>query len=192
MQEQVIQLSDFTTKERAFEEIFNKYWEHLYRCAYKKVKSEDAAKDLVQEVFVVFWNSIENLPQDKSLLPYLYTVLKHKTLQLFEKDEVRLRYVVNVSKLEPHFELPSDNLVISKELNHIISNEVEKMPEKMREIYLLKKDQQLSISEISEMLSLSKQTVKNQLQNATLRLKTRLKYYDTALILFAITGLLRS
>ena len=192
MQEQVIQLSDYTTKESAFEKVFNEYWELLYRCAIKKVKSEDAAKDLVQDVFVVFWNDIDNIPEDRNLLPYLYTVLKHKTLKLFEKDEVRLRYVVNASKLEPHFELPSDNLVINKELNNIISNEVEKMPEKMREIYLLKKDQQLSISEISEMLSLSKQTVKNQLQNATLRLKARLKYYDTALILFAITGLLRS
>ena len=114
MQEQVIQLSDYTTKESAFEKVFNEYWELLYRCAIKKVKSEDAAKDLVQDVFVVFWNDIDNIPEDRNLLPYLYTVLKHKTLKLFEKDEVRLRYVVNASKLEPHFELPSDNLVINK------------------------------------------------------------------------------
>ena len=52
------------------------------------------------------------------------------------------------------------------------------MPTRMKEIYILKKENQFSIKEIAEELSISTQTVKNQLHNALTRLRLRLKDYD--------------
>lgn len=170
------------SKREVFESAFNEHWEALYCQAIKKVQSEEIAKDLVQEVFIVLWNNLEQAPESGRLLPYLYGILRNKVLQLYEKDEVRLRYAVKVSRLGEQEELSSFQHFVGKELQGIITSEVAKMPLGMRKIYQLRKDEELSINEISQLLSISPQTVKNQLQNAYHRLRARVRNYDSSLV----------
>ena len=66
------------------------------------------------------------------------------------------------------------NAFITKELKQHIASEVDKMPEKMRHIYLLSKEARLTNAEIASLLNLSNQTVKNQLHNALKRLRQSL------------------
>lgn len=42
----------------AFEELFHRYWAGLFKAAYKKLESEEDAKDIVQEVWIAFWCGI--------------------------------------------------------------------------------------------------------------------------------------
>lgn len=175
-----------TDKRKAFEMAFCKYWEQLYRHAYRKTHCEDIAKDLVQDVFTCLWNNHDKLACHDKLLSYLYVVLRNKILKLYEKDEVRLRYAYfESSKTEP-VEPSVHCLLLGKELEYIIAEEVEKMPTRMKEIYILKKENQFSIKEIAEELSISTQTVKNQLHNALDRLRLRLKDYDYPISIFFI------
>lgn len=170
-----------TDKRKAFELAFSNYWQALYIQAYRKLQSEDAAKDLVQEVYMVMWENLDKLAQQDQLLPYLFAVLRNKVLKKFQKDEVRLRYAVSLTRNEESTDPSSLQLILSKELQEIISDEIGKMPSKMREIYNLKKNEQYSIKEIAEKLNISEQTVKNQLLNGANRLKLRLKGYDSSL-----------
>ena len=62
----------------------------------------------------------------------------------------------------------------TKELQQFIARQVAAMPEKMRQIYLLSKEENLTHAEIAGLLSLSNQTVKNQLYNALTRLRKSL------------------
>lgn len=171
-----------TNKQKAMEIAFDRYWELLLRHTFRKLQSEDLAKDIVQESFIVMWQNIDQLTSDQELLPYLYGVVRNKILIQFRKDEVRLRYVLqhsgNTEKLEPS----SHQILLNKELQSIVSDEVDKMPAKMREIYVLKKEENYSIKEIAQRLKISEQTVKNQLLNASGRLKLRLNNYDQTLI----------
>lgn len=171
-----------TNKPKAVEIAFDQYWELLFRHAYRKLQSEDLAKDAVQEVFIVMWENMDLLFTNEDLLPYLYAVLRNKILVQFRKDEVRLRYAIQHSGIEEKLEPSSHQILLNKELQSIISDEVSKMPAKMKEIYVLKKEENYSIKEIAQLLKLSEQTVKNQLLNASGRLKLRLSNYDTTLI----------
>ena len=87
---------------------------------------------------------------------------------------------MSVSQKDEQFDISSENLLLTKELESVIFAEVEKMPARMKEIYLLKKEEGFSIKEIAEKLSLSEQTVKNQLQNAYSRLRLCLKEYNSS------------
>lgn len=174
-------------KHGAFDTAFNSFWEPIYRKAYSKVQSSDLAKDLTQEVFIVFWQNFDNLKPENQVLPYLYSILRNKILQHFEKDEVRLRYALKVSQMVTPNTPSSHHLLIGKELSAIIKEEVEKMPARMKQIYILKKDQYYTNKAIAEELSLSEQTVKNQLQNAYQRLKVRIKAYDPSLMTWIIS-----
>lgn len=171
-----------TNKSKAVEIAFDQYWELLYRHAYGRLRSEDLAKDLVQEVFIVLWENLNKTFFQDSLLPYLYSVLRNRILVQFRKDEVRLRYAVILSKGEAKLEPSSHQLLINKELQSIINEEIKKMPEKMKAVYVLKKEENCSIREIAERLLISEQTVKNQLLNASGRLKKRLINYDPSLM----------
>jgi RNA polymerase sigma-70 factor (family 1) len=171
---------------KAFEIAFDQYWSPLYHQAYKKTQSKDLSKDLVQDVFIALWDNLEALAQQDSLLPYLYTILRNNTLKQFERNTVRMKHAMKRVEYNDDFELTSHHLLLSKELHAIITDEISKMPARMKEIYGLKREQNFSIRQIAEALSLSEQTVKNQLYSATVRLKERVKIYDPSLISLAL------
>jgi len=173
-------------KNKAFNLVFDAYWAALYKQAYKKIHCKDIAKDLVQDVFVSLWDKIDLLDAEGSVLAYLFAILRNKILKLYEKDEVRLRYAVNFATSGSVADIHSQNRLLEKELKAIIDAEVHCMPIRMREIYILKKEDDLSIREIANNLSLSEQTVKNQLQMAYQRLRTKIKNYDSSLALLAL------
>lgn len=161
---------------------FDQYWELLFRHAFRKLQSEELAKDVVQEVFIALWKDLEKLMVQQDLLPYLYAVLRNRILSQYRKDIVRLRYAVAHASKEQESEPSSHQLLLNKELQSIINDEVNLMPARMRQIYKLKKEENYSIKDISKQLEISEQTVKNQLLNASSRLKNRLKNYDPSLI----------
>jgi RNA polymerase sigma-70 factor (ECF subfamily) len=173
-------------KNKAFNLVFDAYWNALYKQAYRKVHCKDKAQDLVQDVFVSLWDKIELLDAEGSVLAYLFAILRNKILKLYEKDEVRLRYAVSVVSNTAPADIHSQNYILEKELKAIIDAEVARMPIRMKEIYLLKKEDDLSIRQIAQDLSLSEQTVKNQLQMAYQRLRTKIKNYDSSLALLAL------
>lgn len=173
-------------KNKAFNLVFDAYWNALYKQAYKKVHCTELAQDLVQDVFVSLWDKIELLDAEGSVLAYLFAILRNKILKLYEKDSVRLKYAASVTANVAPSDVHSQNTILEKELKAIIDAEVERMPVRMKEIYLLKREDDLSIKQIAQDLSLSEQTVKNQLQMAYQRLRARVKDYDSSLALLAL------
>jgi RNA polymerase sigma-70 factor (ECF subfamily) len=134
---------------------------------------------------VVLWNS-DMLNKPDEVRGYLYGIVRHKILDEYRRNAMRLRYAnERVNKVEEHYETP-DQPLLTKELKKIIDQEIALMPERMREIFQMKKQQKLSIAEIATTLKLSEQTVKNQLYRATNRLKERLLTYDTSMVVIGI------
>ncbi|RAJ35595.1 RNA polymerase sigma factor [Pedobacter cryoconitis] len=169
-------------RNKAFEKLFEEFWQPLYRKAYSKVQSEDLAKDLVQEVFIAFWDNLDNLTADYNIPAYLHGILRNKTLKVFEKDAVRLKYALESCPVDFPVDFCAHEMLLGKELQLIIESEVNRMPSRMKEIYALKKDDDFSIKQIAEELGLSEQTIKNQLQNAYNRLRSKLREYNPNLV----------
>ncbi|HVI44335.1 MAG TPA: RNA polymerase sigma-70 factor [Chitinophaga sp.] len=156
----------------AFRLIYDRYWEPLFNIALKRLQDAEEARDHVQEVFVTLWNQRERLQPRESLLPYLQVMLRNRIFNAYTHNEVKLRYLVEAQwqLAFMHNNNVSQQLTL-KELQQIISNAIDQLPPRMREIFLLNHEEQLSPAEIAELLSLSVQTVKNQLHRATERLR---------------------
>lgn len=169
-------------RNKAFEKLFEEFWQPLYKKAYSKVQSEDLAKDLVQEVFIAFWDNLDSLTADYNIPAYLHGILRNKTLKVFEKDAVRLKYALENYPVDFPVDFCAHEMLLGKELQFIIESEVNRMPSRMKEIYALKKDDDFSIKQIAEELGLSEQTIKNQLQNAYNRLRSKLREYNPDLV----------
>ena len=170
----------------AYKQLFEKYWQDLYEVAYKRLRSREDARDIIQDVFLSFFKSIHTIELGESLAGYLFTAVRNRVFNHFEKQTVRLKILL----AQPMNPVQSEELIWSnmrtKELRDIIAAEIRQLPPKMREIYQLSRDEQLTIGEIAKLLILSPQTVKNQLYQALQRIRISLKKQKLDSFLFFI------
>ncbi|UKJ07651.1 RNA polymerase sigma-70 factor [Solitalea lacus] len=159
---------------RAFEELYNRHWERLFVLACNKLSSKDDAIDLLQDLFFLFWEKREVILITDSVASYLNVMLKHRVFNFYKHTQVVQKHTDHVKATQNDSDQSTLNQLNFNELNRSLEFEINRMPEKMREIFLLSRVEGLSINEISNRLSISEQTVKNQVSNAIKRLKAHL------------------
>ncbi|RFM27014.1 RNA polymerase sigma factor [Deminuibacter soli] len=169
---------------QAFEQLYAQYWESLYLFAYRRLQSTAAAKDIVQDIFINIWERRSELVLHGSLTAYLHAAVRYKVI---EKLSVLLKDRQRSSQLAAMVTgsfNDADTVIREKELIALIGQKIDLLPARMREVYLLSREEKLPVSEIASRLNLSEQTIKNQLTSALARLKDGLK--EAASFLFTI------
>ncbi len=159
----------------AFKTLFDRYWERLYVYAFNRLKSTADAQDVVQEVMISVWSRRASLNIETTLTAYLHTAVQYEVLNHFSRAAKitgrSLEYGKNI--------LPELTSYITplhlKELEALAENEITRLPEKMQQVYRLRQEQHLSVKEISGLLNISEQTVRNQLNSSYQKLKKHLK-----------------
>ena len=161
--------------EVAFRKLYERYWHDLYKIASRRLPSEEDVKDVLQETFISLWKNIHHISVDENIGGYLYTSLRNKILNYYDKKQVRLKILMN----QPFHPVESEeaiyDLLNTKELKLAIRAIVTDMPPRMKEIYHLSKEEQLTNAEIACLLLLAPQTVKNQIHEALSRIRCGLK-----------------
>lgn len=169
------------------ENIYRNYWEDVLECTYKRVRDEEIAQDITQEIFISLWENRERLAIEGSLRAYLHGAVKFKVINYFKsaiiKDKHREDLLLLIGE---EMELSAENKLIMKDLNKEIDAAISDLPEKMQQVFLMSRRQEKTIREISVELGLSAQTVKNQISAALKVLKERLSY----LLVFILVVLL--
>ena len=161
--------------QNAFKKIFEKYWDDLYVIAYRRLPLEEEVKDILQEVFISLWRNIHKISVGDNLGGYLYISLRNKIFNYYEKNQVRMKLTLSQSFNPVQSEADVYSSINSKEIRQIIKSAVAEMPAKMRDIYLLSKEEQLTNQEIAALLALAPQTIKNQIHQALLRIRRKIK-----------------
>jgi RNA polymerase sigma-70 factor (ECF subfamily) len=166
---------------KAFERFFNEHWHTLFTFAGKLLKSDDDAKDVVQTVFISLWGRRKELEINGSLHNYLLQAVRFQSLK-------RLKEIMNspenLERVQEQF-LPVLNDIWEKlnasDVFSVIAAQLETLPPKTREMFLLSRRDHLSIAEIAQHMGLSEKTVRNQLHIA---LKT-LRHNIAIVLIFA-------
>ncbi|MEO3405657.1 RNA polymerase sigma-70 factor [Mucilaginibacter sp. CAU 1740] len=160
----------------AFEEIYERHWGQMYIHAYKMLKDEDEAKDVIQELFAHLWTQRDELDLRTSLKGYLYTALRNRILNIFDSRKVRGNYIDSLTIYFEEHHLVIEERFREKELGNIIEREIANLPEKMRLVFEMSRKQHLSHKEIALELQISDKTVKKQINNAIRILKLKISY----------------
>ena len=162
--------------QEAFAEIYNKYKSSLYLHAFRILKDEDEAKDVVQEFFATMWAKKENLLIKTTIASYVYGSVRNRVFNIISHQKIVLQYAGSLQSFINKGEFITDDQVREKELTSIIEKEIAALPEKMREVFLLSRNTDLSHKKIGSQLNISDKTVKKQVGNALkiLRLKINL------------------
>ncbi|MDR0544450.1 MAG: RNA polymerase sigma-70 factor [Odoribacteraceae bacterium] len=167
-------ITRLNTKEtRAFEELFHAYYPPLCFFAAKIVKDEDAARDVVQEVFIYFWErnlSFESMAAVKSCL---YTSVHNRALNYLSKRDNRKRIQESlvVADREDDFLLRQ----VESDLFKLIFDAIDELPPQCRAVFTLSYLEQKEIREVASLLNIAETTVKTQRRRAKEFLRARLR-----------------
>lgn len=158
----------------AYEEIYHRYWQILFRFSRKMLKDDVLAEDVVQEVFAVLWQKRENGNIQPPLASYLYTLTRNRVLNIIKHSKIENRYLEYIKEMITSGDYIPDTLYIQKELSQQIEAEIQNLPEKMRIVFQMSRKEYKTNQEIADELGISQQTVKNQVSNAIRTLKDKL------------------
>lgn len=153
----------------AFDAIYEKYWEKLYNAAYKRLKDEDYAKDITQDIFLQLWLRRDELHIDH-LQTYLYTAVRNNVFKYLEKEQ---RYTPVTELIE---ELPAagekaDASLLWKEFMACFEALVKTLTPSQQEIFHMRYQEDLGTLEIAEKLNITRKTVQNQLHRSIAQLR---------------------
>jgi len=158
----------------AYTEIYDRYKAPLFVFSYRRLEDVAEAEDLVAELFLSLWNKHPDFDLKGSLASYLFTATKNRVIKVITHKKVESRYIDSFREYIEEGVDNADHLVRNRELSKIIDLEIERLPLKMRQVFQLSRETNLSRREIAMELGLSEETVKSHMHHALKLLKARL------------------
>jgi RNA polymerase sigma-70 factor (family 1) len=167
---------------RAFDFLYQKYFSKLYGAVYKRLQNRALTEEVVQELFISLWERRTVLAISTTIEAYLFSSVKYLVIAQYKKNNLFEKYS---NSLNP--EADNDNfteqIVAFDELNTAYQNALNLLPERCREVFVLKRSG-LSQREISEKMDISEKTVENQMTKALKILRYALSDYTGMVLLF--------
>ena len=164
--------------DKAYEYVFNSFYEPLCLYAKKMVYDLDMAEELVHNTLCNLWIKRESLGPKTSVKSYLFRSvynaclnhIKHKQTENKYLQEKYHQYLDQELLLSPQREVE----IMNNELGEQIQKAINSLPEKCREIFKLSRLSGLKNREIAEELNVSVNTVQTQLAIALKKLRKQL------------------
>lgn len=160
---------------KAFAQLYSQYLNGLYRYIYLFTKSKVITEETVQNVFIKIWERREQLENITSFKAYLFRAAKNNLMDEIRRNSIKAKVLCAV---KPDFEdlVPqSDSRLIYNEFLKITHDAIALLPEKRKQIVEMRIDEDLSLDEIAERLSISKNVVKKQLYAGISFVRTQLQ-----------------
>ena len=157
----------------AYSQLFDKYYMSLCTYSFKYCDSFEVAEDIVQDLFVKFWDEKLYMKLDNALGPYLFRSVKNNTLQVIKKDS---KYQFNdIEKIVNNLmeEEQLDFATLEEEKNKLFE-QVEALPEKSKEVFKAIVLENMKYKEVAEQLGISVNTVKTHYARALKQLRCNL------------------
>ncbi|MEI5983449.1 MULTISPECIES: RNA polymerase sigma-70 factor [Sphingobacterium] len=164
--------------EKAFTEIYNKYWKKLLAISYHILKDKEQAQEVVQEVFISIWNNRKEIEID-SIEGYLATAVKYSTFKVIYKNKRLNEIEQGLQQADSYLE---DDKIEARFLKDYLDGVIEKLPEKCRIIFKLSRETYLTNQEISDNLNISVKTVEAHITRAIKILRINLHKVGLSLV----------
>ncbi|HEX4406733.1 MAG TPA: sigma-70 family RNA polymerase sigma factor [Polyangia bacterium] len=175
----------------AFETLLGRYEDKVYRLAFRIVRNETDAKEILQETFVSIWRKLDTFKGDSQFGSWVYRIATNAALMRLRTqrrhpevstEELPIGYLDNYGTPMPAGEnwskRPDDQLQ-SSELRTHIQTAVDALPDIYRTVFIVRDVEGLSTEETAEALGISVPTVKTRLHRARIALRDAIGgYFD--------------
>ena len=166
----------------AFEGLVRRYSERAYRAAYRVVRDQSQAEDIVQEALIKAYRGLRRFESRSSFYTWLYRIVVNLALdrRRREKRAPTLEWDDTVAKqVDPRAVPPSSEdpelATRRHEVLGLVADGIQQLPDGQREVLLLREVEGLSYEEIASTMGISKGTVMSRLHYARKKMVAYLK-----------------
>ena len=171
----------------SFDAIFKKYHKSLYTYAKKFVDDDQAARDLVQDVFAVVWMKKKLDLEEEHLKAWLFNTIKNACINYLKHEKVVHKHQKNQSSVLLELEIKhyesGEKSMIEKENIERIYQAINSLPEIHRQVIELSRFEGLKNKEIAKQLNIPVRTIETRLFRALSFLKEKLSEKTFSILL---------
>jgi len=162
----------------AIEGLVRQYETGVFKLALSIVGDEADANEITQETFIAALKSLRTYQEKKTFKAWLYTIALNLSRSHLRKRKIieRLKATVNsIFRVETQKQSSPEDDVIRTEKEVAIWTELNKLDERHRTVVVLRYFHELSITDISEIMSINEGTIHSRLHTARERLRDALQ-----------------
>ena len=145
--------------------LYNLYKRPLYNYVRKMLGDKSVAEDIVQNVFLKFYENLAVIKQSGKPSAWLFTTARNEVFGFLRKKKIRSENLIDADFDSASVENINDELEDS-EIRDLIEIEIGSMNEDTKEIFVLRHYSELSYKEIANVLGLDESIVKGRLFRA--------------------------
>ena len=165
----------FYTEE--FRRLYEQVFPILFRVAYRITNSEDAAEDLCQDSFFRLHEKDMVFPSPDEAKYWLIRVVKNAALNYAKRKVREVKAYQKVFREDVRVVETGENILLKKEVREEVREALEKLPENLRMVLILKEYGELNYKEIGRTLGVSEGNVKVRVFRARERLSRLLSAF---------------
>ncbi len=160
--------------ERVFNEIVKDYSERVYWHVRRLVNCHEDADDLVQEIFLKIWTALPSFRGEAQLFTWVYRIATNETLNWLRREKVRAALRFSSVDAEMERRIDNDPYFDGDAADRALSKAVAKLPEKQRQVFILRYYDEIPYEDMSAILGTSVGALKASYHIAQEKVKTSL------------------
>jgi RNA polymerase sigma-70 factor (ECF subfamily) len=170
---------------RAFDELVERYKDKVWRLAFKILRHEDDAEEALQDAFLSAYRGLKNFKVESTFSTWLYRVATNAALMKYRKrreghvslEQSQSRHEDAEPLAVPDWSHQPEAELLDSETREVLEDGIQKLPEELRTVFVLRDVEGLANAEVAEVLEISIAAVKSRLHRARIALRDRLNRY---------------
>jgi RNA polymerase sigma-70 factor (family 1) len=165
----------------AFDTLYARYFSKLYNHAYEKLHDRYLAQEVVQDLFVSFWQNRHKVEVHTSLASYFFVAIRYLIINQFKKQMIYEQKIDKITLTQSQITDETNELLNLKDLQTEYQAALQELPEKCREVFVMSRNGATN-KEIGEALNISVKTVEQHITKALRTLRISLNAHLNTLV----------
>jgi RNA polymerase sigma-70 factor (family 1) len=174
--------------EASFSYVFELYQDKVFKSAWLYLKSEDLAKEVVQDVFIKLWSKRTELEGVQSFSSWFMTLAKNHIIDYVRKLATQEAVDKKWASDHPDHEDSTDFKVRTSQYERLIEEALGELSPQQQAVFKLARAKGLTYEQIGVELSLAPNTVKTHMARALHSIKNFLRKHGEVYLLLLLMG----
>jgi len=153
-----------------FRRLYDTVFPILFRVAYRITASEDAAEDLCQDAFFRLYEKGMTFPNQDEAKYWLIRVVKNAALNYAKRKDRERKAYQRAFREDHRVQETGETVFLKNETKNEVKEAMDRLPENLRTVLILKEYGELNYKEIGRALGISEGNVKVRVFRARERL----------------------
>ncbi|MCC5942420.1 MAG: RNA polymerase sigma-70 factor [Balneolaceae bacterium] len=152
--------------QKRFKNLFMDNYASLCEYSARITGSKEAAEGVVQDVFASLWESRMKLDDKTKIKAFLFHSVKNRSLDIVQYEQIRRKHKQEIIHLYKEYKEGGGDSTRESRLMIRVHEEVERLPEKCKEAWLLHRKEGLTHPEIAQILEITVKAVEARMAKA--------------------------